>query len=178
MRGKSFTIPCDTLLLSVGLIPENELSKKAGIELNPMTGGAVVDSTLMTNVPGIFACGNALHVHDLVDYVTDESRRAGERVAEYLRNEKPKRQYRIKAGANVRYVSPSKLDPETENVLYLRTLIVKNDALVEIRLDGEQARSFKKSHVQPSEMIRLTIEPGELGKISDAPDPIMEVSIR
>jgi thioredoxin reductase len=178
MRGKTFRIPCDTVLLSVGLIPENELSKKAGIELNPMTGGAVVDSTLMTNLPGIFACGNALHVHDLVDHVTEEARRAGTHVAEYLRNERPKRQYRIKAGANVKYVSPSQLDPGTENALYLRALVVKNDARIEIRLDSELVKSVRESHVQPSEMIRLVIGPGELGKAPASADPVMEVSIR
>ena len=70
---KAFKIPCDTVLLSVGLVPENELSRKAGVAINPMTNGAWTDSTLMTAVPGIFACGNVLHVHDLVDYVVEEA---------------------------------------------------------------------------------------------------------
>ncbi len=84
MFDKSFKIPCDTVLLSVGLVPENELSKNAGVEINPATNGPWVDSTLMTSVPGIFACGNVLHVHDLVDFVAEESRRAGSFAADWL----------------------------------------------------------------------------------------------
>jgi pyruvate/2-oxoglutarate dehydrogenase complex dihydrolipoamide dehydrogenase (E3) component len=73
---KRFRIDCDTVLLSVGLVPENELSRSAGVQLNGTTGGPLVDSFLMTNVDGVFACGNVLHVHDLVDWVTEEARRA------------------------------------------------------------------------------------------------------
>ena len=79
-----FVLGCDTLLLSVGLIPENELSMKAGVALDPATGGAVVDADLMTSVPGIFSCGNVLHVHDLVDYVSEEAELCGEKAARYL----------------------------------------------------------------------------------------------
>ncbi len=82
--GTERIVPCDTLLLSVGLIPENELSVGAGVELDPRTRGAVVDQSLQTGVPGIFACGNVLHVHDLVDFVSQEAARAGENAARYL----------------------------------------------------------------------------------------------
>lgn len=83
--GTEQNIPCDTLLLSCGLIPENELSTKLGVSLSPVTGGPLVNESLETNVPGVFACGNVLHVHDLVDYVSEEAERAGKFAAEYIR---------------------------------------------------------------------------------------------
>jgi len=83
--GTERAVDCDTLLLSVGLLPENELSRQAGIRLDPVTGGPRVNETMETSTPGIFACGNVLHVHDLVDWVTEESRRAGKHAAEYVR---------------------------------------------------------------------------------------------
>jgi CxxC motif-containing protein len=85
---KSFRIDCDTVLLSVGLVPENELSKAAGVEINAVTNGPEVDLSLMTNMEGVFACGNVLHVHDLVDWVCEESRRAGKYAVQWLRGEK------------------------------------------------------------------------------------------
>ena len=160
---KSFKIPCDTLLLSVGLIPENELSKKAGIEINPATNGPWVDSSLMTSVPGIFACGNVLHVHDLVDFVVEESRRAGSFAADWLSGARPKRELRVKTGANVRYVNPARVNPERDNKLYFRSLVVKNDALLEVKVDNKVVRNIKKQHVQPSEMLSLNLGPQELG---------------
>ena len=86
--GTEEIVPCDTLLLSIGLIPENELSKKAGVELNPATNGPKVDNSLETSVEGIFACGNVLHVHDLVDQVTQEAQDAGQFAAAYVNNKK------------------------------------------------------------------------------------------
>jgi NADPH-dependent 2,4-dienoyl-CoA reductase/sulfur reductase-like enzyme len=84
IKGKEKRVVCDTLLLSIGLIPENDLSKTFGVELSPVTGGAVVDETLETSVSGVFACGNALHVHDVVDFVTLEAERAGKSAADYV----------------------------------------------------------------------------------------------
>ena len=81
VAGTERDVPCDTLLLSVGLIPENELSKRAGVELSPLTGGAVVDETLMTSVAGVFSCGNVLHIHDVADWASFEGFAAGERAA-------------------------------------------------------------------------------------------------
>jgi NADPH-dependent 2,4-dienoyl-CoA reductase/sulfur reductase-like enzyme len=164
MVQKAFKIPCDTVLLSVGLVPENELSRKAGVEINPMTNGAWVDSFLMTSVPGVFACGNVLHVHDLVDYVVEEAGRAGRFAADWLDGRRPRNEIRIKAGANVRYVVPSRVEPGRDNKLYLRSMIVKNDAALEIRLDGELLRSSKKAHVQPSEMLSLTLGSEDLAR--------------
>jgi NADPH-dependent 2,4-dienoyl-CoA reductase/sulfur reductase-like enzyme len=174
---KRFRIDCDTVLLSVGLLPENELSKDAGVELNGTTNGPLVDSTLMTNVDGVFACGNVLHVHDLVDWVVEESRRAGRYAAEWLRGERPLTQLRVKAGSNVRYVNPGKLNPKGENKVYLRSMIVKNDAVLELRMDNRVIRSIKKSHVQPSEMINLSLEPKDLESPGLNSDSVLEFSI-
>lgn len=159
---KAFRIDCDTVLLSVGLVPENELSKDAGVELHPTTNGPVVDASLMTNVDGIFACGNVLHVHDLVDWVAEEARFAGKQAAAWLRGERPLHQVRVKAGPNVRYANPGKLDPARDNKVYLRSMIVKNDAVLELRLDNRVVKTIKKGHIQPSEMITLTVGPKEL----------------
>lgn len=177
-REKAFTIPCDTVLLSVGLVPENELSKAAGVALNPMTNGPVVDSMLMSSVPGVFACGNVLHVHDLVDYVVEEARRAGAHAARWLRGERPKAEARVKAGPNLRYSAPGRVDLQRGNKLYMRTMIVKNDAVLEVKVNNRVVKTVRKSHVQPSEMIALELEPKDLESAMEAPDPVVELSIQ
>ena len=174
---KRFRIDCDTVLLSVGLVPENELSKAAGVELNSATGGPLADSNLMTTVDGIFACGNVLHVHDLVDWVSEESRRAGRYAAEWLRGDRPVTQIRAKAGSNVRYVNPARINPLRDNTIYLRSLVVKNDAALEIRLDNRVIRSVKQRHVQPSEMISLNVGPGDVPLSGAGMDSVLEFSI-
>lgn len=110
IAGTEREVRCDTLLLSVGLIPENELSKRAGIELSPRTGGAVVDERLMTSVPGVFSCGNVLHIHDVADWASNEGFAAGEAAARYVAGETqgPER-LRVSAGARVRYALPQRL---------------------------------------------------------------------
>ncbi len=178
MLEKAFKIPCDTILLSVGLVPENELSRNAGVAINPMTNGAWTDSALMTSVPGIFACGNVLHVHDLVDYVVEEARRAGSYAALWLEGALRGREARVKAGPNVRYVAPARVEAGRDNKLYLRTMIVKNDALLEVRQGTKVLLSSKKNHVQPSEMITLTIGASALEAVADLPDATIEVSIQ
>lgn len=177
MTEKAFTIACDTVLLSVGLVPENELSKKAGVELNPMTNGPFVDSMLMTNVPGVFACGNVLHVHDLVDYVVEEARRAGANAASWLKGDRAKAEVKVKTGANVRYTVPNRVDIEKVNKLYLRTLIVKNDAQLEVKISNRLIKSLKKQHIQPSEMLTVELGPKELEIAKDSPDPVVEIAI-
>lgn len=162
MSEKAFRIECDTVLLSVGLVPENELSRNAGIEIQPSTNGPWVDSMLMTTMPGVFACGNVLHVHDLVDYVVEEARRAGANVSAWLSGYRPAREIRVKTGSNIRYIMPMRVNPERENRLYMRALVVKNDARLDVRLDGTVVRSRKLAHVQPSEMLSLTLKPEEL----------------
>ncbi|MFW6366629.1 MAG: NAD(P)/FAD-dependent oxidoreductase, partial [Spirochaetota bacterium] len=101
LTDKAFHVPCDTLLLSVGLVPDNQLAKECGVAINPETNGAQVDANLMTSVDGIFACGNVLHVHDLVDFVTEESTRCGRFVSEYLSDTAARRQYRVVPASNV-----------------------------------------------------------------------------
>ncbi len=181
--GRAFRIDCDTVLLSVGLIPENELSRAAGVPISGDTGGPVVDADLMTGVEGIFACGNVLHVHDLVDFASEEARRCGTYAAAWVRAGGAGARTaalgpKVSAGANVRYVVPNAWAPGRENVLYLRPMVVKNDAVLEVTVDGAVARKRRLAHVQPSEMIRVALKPAEV----PAPDPakpnVMEVSIR
>jgi NADPH-dependent 2,4-dienoyl-CoA reductase/sulfur reductase-like enzyme len=174
---KSFRIDCDTVLLSVGLIPENELSRAAGVELNSVTNGPSVDSCLMTNIDGVFACGNVLHVHDLADWVCEESRRAGRYAAQWLRGERPALQIRARAGSHVRYVNPARIAPDRENHIYLRSMVVKNDAVLELRLDNRVLRSKKERHVQPSEMISVKIGPRDFEGLEVNSDSCLEFSI-
>jgi NADPH-dependent 2,4-dienoyl-CoA reductase/sulfur reductase-like enzyme len=174
---KSFRIDCDTVLLSVGLIPENELSRAAGVEMNSVTNGPAVDSCLMTNIEGIFACGNVLHVHDLVDWVCEESRRAGSYAAAWLRGERPALQIRTRAGSHVRYVNPMRIAPDRDNHIYLRSMVVKNDAVLELRLDNQVIRSVKERHVQPSEMINVKIGPNDFKGIEVNSESILEFTI-
>jgi len=179
--SKRFRIDCDTVLLSVGLIPENELSRAAGVELSGATGGPLVDSNLMTSLEGVFACGNVLHVHDLADWVAEESRRTGRHVADWLEGSRPALQVRAKAGSNVRYVNPARIDPLRENRVYLRSLVVKNDAVLELRLGKRVIRSIKKNHVQPSEMISVNIGPkdfqNQIAQEAVTEDAALEFSI-
>jgi NADPH-dependent 2,4-dienoyl-CoA reductase/sulfur reductase-like enzyme len=175
--NKSFRIDCDTVLLSVGLVPENELSRAAGIQLNSVTNGPLVDSCLMTNMDGVFACGNVLHVHDLVDWVCEESRRAGRYAVQWLRGGHPSLQIRAKAGSHVRYVNPSRIAVDRENIIYLRSMIVKSDAVLELRLDNQVIRSKKERHVQPSEMISFKIGPKDFEGFKVNADSVLEFII-
>jgi len=174
---KSFRIDCDTVLLSVGLVPENELSKAAGVELNSATNGPVVDSGLMTSMDGIFACGNVLHVHDLADWVCEESRRAGYYAAAWLRGERTALQVRAKAGSHVRYVNPVRIAPERDNHIYLRSMIVKSGAVLEVRLNNHVIYSRKERHVQPSEMISLKLGPKDFEGSDVNSDSVLEFNI-
>jgi len=174
---KRFRIDCDTVLLSVGLVPENELSRAAGVEINGATGGPLADSTLMTNLDGVFACGNVLHVHDLVDMVSQESGAAGRYAAQWLSGIRPAMQIRAKAGANVRYVNPVRINPSKDNRVYLRPMAVKDNAVLELRLDNRLIRSVKKSLVQPSEMIMLNVSPNDFPGQTAGTDSVLEFSI-
>ena len=174
---KTFRLDCDTVLLSVGLLPDTELAKKLGVALNPETGGPLVDAGLQTSAPGVFACGNLLHVHDLVDFVTEESERCGARVAEFLSGDYEQLQHRVAPGANVRYVVPNRYFPGRENRFYLRALVVKNQARLEVRLGGQLAKQRRLPHVQPSEMVSFTLKPAELAGLPAGADPTLEVSI-
>lgn len=163
--GTEEIIPCDTLLLSVGLIPENELSRKAGVKLDPITSGPYVDETFQTNVPGIFAAGNVVHVYDLVDWVSEAGFSAGKNAAKYaiaLRNAEA-RYTPLVAGKNVRYVVPHKLDKSTlekEDVrLQMRvTRPIEQPVWVEVH-DGENLITRKaERYVRPGEMVTVVLK--------------------
>ena len=178
--SRAFHLACDTVLLSVGLVPENELSIAAGVAINGATGGPIVGADLQTGVPGVFACGNVLHVHDLVDFVSEEAERCGAAAAAYLDGAvggPAAGASRVVPGANIRYVVPNAWQPGRQNVLYCRPLVVKNGAILAIRVDGREIRRRKLAHVQPSEMIRVGLEPAELPAIEPGQPNVLEVSL-
>ena len=160
--GTEMNFECDTLLLSVGLIPENELSAQAGVELSPATSGAVVDDALRTSVPGVFACGNVLHVHDLVDFVSEESARAGAMAAAFVRGELcDLPTARVKDGAGVRGTVPQLLrvgEGVGDVRLMFRPDAVYRGATVVVR-SGEREIARKKTMIlAPGEMAELTLK--------------------
>lgn len=160
IKGTEQEIKCDTLLLSVGLLPENELSKMADVNLSPVTGGAVVDDDMMTQTDGIFACGNVLHVHDLVDFVSEESEWAGKRAAAYIKGEKASGEsVAIEAKDGVRYVVPQFVHREGEGNLKLKMRV--GNVFKNVRLcvvcDGEEVYSKKCMIVTPGEMETITL---------------------
>lgn len=161
--GTERKIECDTLLLSVGLIPENELSGGAGVELDPITNGPKVDETLMTSIPGIFACGNVLHVHDLVDNVSKEAERAGAFAAQYARQQlsAANRRIKVEAGENIRYVVPHEISLDKPVEFFMRVQRPEDDVF----LDLGGLRTVKKPFVRPSEMLNITLTPEVLGKL-------------
>jgi NADPH-dependent 2,4-dienoyl-CoA reductase/sulfur reductase-like enzyme len=163
--GTEREIPCDTLITSVGLVPENELSKTAGVQLDAVTGGAVVNQRLQTSVPGIFACGNVLQVHDLVDNVSEESQRAGRNAALYVQGRLPQtvRRIRVVPAPGIRYVVPQCIDvaDQTEAVkLFMRPTDVFKGASVELRTGSraEPVAKFRRSRLTPGEMVVLTVQ--------------------
>ncbi len=149
-------ITCDTLLLSVGLLPENELAGYANVQLSPVTNGAVVDDQMMTDVEGIFECGNVLHVHDLVDYVSEEATHAGKCAAAYVKNGNTATEYVPTCGTNgVRYVVPQKIrkDDNYEQIsLRMRVANAFRNVELAVLLDGEKIVSRRRPIVTPGEM--------------------------
>jgi hypothetical protein len=129
-------------------------------------------------VDGVFACGNVLHVHDLVDWVTEEAETCGANAAAYLEGTYRRRQRRVVAGANVRYVIPGRYFPEGANRLYLRPLVVKNRAELVVRLDGEPIKRKRLAHVQPSEMVSFTLEPQAPAAAPGREQGLLEVAIQ
>ena len=164
---------CDTLLLSVGLLPENELTRQADVEMSNLTSGAVVDDTLQTSKEGIFACGNVLHVHDLVDFVSAESFKAGKAAAEYVQGKKRVGTYvSVKDGDGVRGVVPQKLlipDGEVESVqIMFRPAGVYENAYIRV-MDGEKELIKQKKRIlTPGEMAELILKPEVVKGLSGA----------
>jgi len=160
--GTEIHYDVDTLLLSVGLIPENELSKGAGVQLDPRTRGAIVNESMETTVPGIFACGNVLHVHDLVDWVTDESRRAGKFAAQYVQKMEVIEEEAIETlpGEGIGYIvpqriRPSKVDEVLELFMRVRDIYVGKTLVV--RVDGQEVQAKRRGHMAPGEMERVKL---------------------
>ena len=162
IKGTEIEFDADTLLLSVGLIPENELSKNAGVELDLRTNGLVVSESMETNREGIFACGNVVHVHDLVDFVTEEAKNAGKNAAKYIKGKKRLNNFiEIKNGENISYTVPQKFEIESLdgnlNVFMRVRNVFKNKQIVVKDEEGNVIQSFKKPHVVPAEMERIII---------------------
>ena len=167
--GTEERIPCDTLLLSVGLLPENELTREAGAAMCAATGGPVVSDRLETDLPGIFACGNVLHVHDLVDYVSQEAALAGESAAAFVRSGggETGRRVRVAAGNGVRYTVPQFIGPDRmaeAAVVRFRVTDVFRDACVRLSLDGRELARRKKRVLAPGEMEQMTVTRSDLAE--------------
>ena len=165
-------IECDTLLLSVGLLPENELAKNAQVTLSPTTGGAVVDENLMTSVDGVFECGNVLHVHDLVDFVSAEATNAGQRAVMYLNGAKPcKDKIVVKCTGGVRYSVPTVLnrDEETHAQSFkMRVGNVFKKVELAVFADGVKVFGRKRPVVTPGEMENITLTAEQMSVLKHA----------
>jgi len=161
IKGTEVEFDCDTLLLSVGLIPENELSEKAGIEKDKRTNGLIVSESMETSIPGIFACGNVVHVHDLVDFVTTESKNAGYSAAKYLNGKLFRGKFiNIVNGKNITYTVPQKISIESieKNLtVFMRVNNVYHDKVIRVRCEDRVIASFKRGHLAPSEMEKIII---------------------
>ena len=173
--GTEQEITCDTLLLSCGLIPENELSRSCGVKINPATNGPVVNESFETSIPGVFACGNVLHVHDLVDYVSEESGRAGRSAARYVKAKKSEEGpvIAIKNGNGVRYTVPSFVrvnELEEDLVIRFRSGTVYRDSYINVVFDGETKLHRRKPIITPGEMEQVILKKEDL---ASAPSEIL-----
>ncbi len=167
IKGTERYIECDTLLLSCGLIPENELTKSAGVTLDGVTGGAVVSENRETDVEGIFAAGNVLHVHDLVDYVSEEAALAGRSAAEYLGGKACGNiNISVKAASGVRYTVPQKITYECETKIYFRVGDTMRDKFLVVRSGDEIIIKKKKLKLAPAEMETVTLTKEQIAKVA------------
>jgi NADPH-dependent 2,4-dienoyl-CoA reductase/sulfur reductase-like enzyme len=160
IEGTEQTIPCDTLLLSCGLIPENELTAQAGVPMDRITNGALVDGDRQTSIPGVFACGNVLHVHDLVDYVSEEAAIAGEAAVRFLRGEstEEKISVRVKTDGKVRYTVPQLLTEAKDTRLYFRVSDVFRGKKIVLRAGDRVLLEKKTVKLAPGEMETVTVK--------------------
>jgi NADPH-dependent 2,4-dienoyl-CoA reductase/sulfur reductase-like enzyme len=160
--GHEQKLPCDTLLLSIGLIPENDLSKNCGIKLGPATNAPIVDENLETSLTGVFACGNALQVHDLVDFVSLEAEQAGKSAAKYVMGQCNNTQkISVEAGNKVRYVLPQTIHPDADIDLSLRVTCPAEDVEIGVS-DGQRLlkkEKFRKVH--PAQMVHIKLTASE-----------------
>lgn len=153
---QAWDVPCDTLLVSIGLIPDNELARHLGVRLDPVTTGPVVDSTMQTSRDGVFACGNTVHIHDLVDMVSQEAYLAGSGAAGFVTGRRaPADNVRLVPGTNVRYTVPSTISTDREHTVYLR--VKKPLGACTLRLGDAYAKPLR--YVVPAEMVTLKVRP-------------------
>ena len=167
--GTEIRYECDTLLLSCGLIPENELSKSAGVALNPITSGPIIGDNLETNIDGVFACGNVLHVHDLVDYVSQEAAEAGKNAAHYIQNgtKTDAKRVEIAAEGGVRYTVPKYFRPEEmEDNLTVRFRVgdVYKNCAIATYYDDELISKRKRPVMAPGEMEQVILTKKKLAE--------------
>ncbi len=162
IKGTETEYKCDTLLLSVGLLPENELSKKAGVSINNITGGPVVTQEFETNIDGVFACGNVLHVHDLVDFVSEEASDAGKNAAFYVKNNDRKKgkTISVKAENGVRYAVPNTIDSNLKSDIKLRFRVdnIYKNVYIKVTAGDKELIKRKKMIVAPGEMETLVLK--------------------
>ncbi|MGL6106387.1 NAD(P)/FAD-dependent oxidoreductase [Romboutsia sp.] len=169
IEGTEEFIKCDTVLLSVGLIPENELSVDAGVNLDMKTNGPIVNNTMTTNIDGVFACGNVVHVHDLVDFVTQESKIAGKNAALYCLNKSQKNPtVSTVASEGIGYIVPQNIDPQSEEDinLFMRVRSVYSNKKLVVKCEDKVILEKKRIHMIPSEMERIKISKDLLKNIT------------
>lgn len=168
IAGTEIDFDCDTVLLSVGLIPENELTKTADIEIDGRTNGAIVFENMETSAEGIFACGNVVHVHDLVDFVTAESQKAGKAAADYVLNgERSRSEFTaLKTSNQIGYTVPQKIRKGTESAeIFFRVRQIFKDSAIVVKDGEKQIARFKREHMAPGEMEKITLPKVLLDKI-------------
>lgn len=168
--GTEFVVPCDTVLLSVGLIPENEVSKSAGVQLDPITKGPIVDNTMETSVPGIFACGNVVHVNDLVDNVSRESEIAGASAAVFSDKGESADKKKVSPGNLVRYVVPQYVNSQVNSdvKMYFRVTEPLKNVTIQAKAGDEVIYKKKKQFVNPGEMEQISVEADKLNAMQNA----------
>lgn len=172
IKGTEIELECDTLLLSIGLIPENEITREVGINIDSRTKGAFVFENMETSMDGVFACGNVCHVHDLVDFVTGESQKAGRSAAKYiLENSKvDSKKIEILNGEGIFYTVPQNIRVENmENRLeiFFRVKSVEKNVVISVTDEnGNVIKDFKKSHVAPAEMEKIALTKKQIESVT------------
>ena len=177
IKGTEKRVECDALIVSVGLIPENELAESIGVSLDGHTGGPVCDGQLMTSVPGVFSCGNALHVNDLVDFVSASGEEAGKNAALFAA--KSQRRVNINIGGEFLYLVPQQLDLEADNskiTFYFRSKKVLGKSTLRLKVDGAEVWKRRYPLLRPPEMQQLVLDMNKFG-ISESSDVRFEIEV-
>ena len=163
IEGTEKLYECDTLLLSCGLIPENELSKAAGVKLNRITSGPEVNQFMQTNMPSVFACGNVVHVNDLADNVSEESERAGKYAAMFAQGILPAgEEIPTVTGNNVRYICPQRINPKEEATLFFRAAAPQKNVTIYVYADDKEIFKKKLIKINPGEMEKVSVKPEQV----------------